>query len=54
MTTLVTQVDPPEMHKNPAFAQGMIAPAGATLYVGGQNGTDSSGELLTGLGAQTE
>ena len=54
MTTLVTQVDPPEMHKNPAFAQGMIAPAGATLYVGGQNGTDSEGELLTGLGAQTE
>ena len=33
----------------------MIAPAGATLYVGGQNGTDGNGELVNGgLGAQTE
>lgn len=54
MTAVVTQVDPPGMHTNPAFAQGMIAPAGRTLYVGGQNGTDSTGDLLTGLGAQTE
>lgn len=50
----VTQVDPPSLFSSPAFAQGVIAPAGATLYVGGQNGTDSSGELLTGLGPQTE
>jgi 2-iminobutanoate/2-iminopropanoate deaminase len=54
MADLVTPVDPPGLPSSPAFAQGMIAPAGATLYVGGQNGTDSSGELLTGLGAQTE
>jgi len=32
----------------------MIAPASSTLYVGGQNGIDSSGTLLDGLGAQTE
>jgi enamine deaminase RidA (YjgF/YER057c/UK114 family) len=32
----------------------MIAPAGRTVYVGGQNGVDSSGTLLEGLGAQTE
>ncbi len=31
----------------------MIAPAGRTLYVGGQNGTDSTGALADGLGAQT-
>jgi enamine deaminase RidA (YjgF/YER057c/UK114 family) len=32
----------------------MIVPAGPTLYVGGQNGTDSTGALLDGLEAQTE
>lgn len=47
-------IDPPQLHTSPAFAQGMIAPAGPTLYVGGQNGTDSSGALLDGLNAQTE
>lgn len=54
MTTHVTPVDPEELHRSPAFAQGMIAPAGPTLYVGGQNGIDSSGQLLKGLRAQTE
>ena len=54
MTTYVTPVDPDELHRSPAFAQGMIAPAGPTLYVGGQNGTDASGTLLKGLRAQTE
>jgi enamine deaminase RidA (YjgF/YER057c/UK114 family) len=32
----------------------MIVPAGPTLYVGGQNGTDAAGALLDGLEAQTE
>jgi 2-iminobutanoate/2-iminopropanoate deaminase len=32
----------------------MIGPAGPTLYVGGQNGTDGTGALLDGLEAQTE
>ena len=53
MTTL-TQIDPPELFHSPAFAQGMIVPAGPTLYVGGQNGVDAEGELLEGLAAQTE
>lgn len=54
MTTAPTPVDPPELHQNPAFTQGMIVPAGPTLFVGGQNGADGSGELLDGLEAQTE
>ena len=54
MTTKPTPVDPPQLHQSPAFAHGMILPAGPTLYVGGQNGTDSTGALLDGLEAQTE
>ena len=54
MTPQPTPVDPPQLHQSPAFAQGMLVPAGPTLYVGGQNGTDSTGALLDGLEAQTE
>jgi len=54
MSTSLTPVDPPQLFRSPAFAQGMIAPAGPTLYVGGQNGTDADGALLDGLEAQTE
>ncbi len=54
MNTLPTPVDPPQTYNSPAFAQGMIAPAGRTLYVGGQNGVDSTGVLLDGLEAQTQ
>lgn len=54
MTTHVTPVDPEQVFRSPAFAQGMIAPAGPTLYVGGQNGTDATGNLHEGLRAQTE
>ncbi len=54
MTRQPTPVDPPQLHQNPAFAQGMLVPAGPMLYVGGQNGTDSTGALLDGLEAQTE
>ncbi|WP_245884732.1 RidA family protein [Glaciihabitans tibetensis] len=49
-----TPVEPPELFSSPAFAQGMIAPAGPMLYVGGQNGTDRSGALVDGLGPQTK
>lgn len=53
--TAPTPVNPPQLHQNPAFAQGMILPAGRTLHVGGQNGTDSTGALVDGgLGPQTE
>jgi enamine deaminase RidA (YjgF/YER057c/UK114 family) len=54
MASQLTPVDPPQLHHSPAFAQGMILPAGPTLYVGGQNGTDGAGALLDGLEAQTE
>ncbi|GAA3892100.1 RidA family protein [Leifsonia kafniensis] len=54
MTARPTPVDPPQLHFNPAFTQGMIIPAGPTLYVGGQNGVDGTGALLDGLEAQTE
>lgn len=54
MTSFPTPIDPAELFNSPAFAQGMIAPAGRSLYVGGQNGTDGTGALADGLGAQTE
>ena len=50
----VIPVDPSPLPRSPAFAQGMIAPAGPLLFVGGQNGTDATGALLRGLRAQTE
>lgn len=48
----IEHVNPPTMHTNPAFSQGTIAPAGRTLYVGGQNGVDADGTLLEGADAQ--
>ncbi|GAA1981213.1 RidA family protein [Microbacterium pumilum] len=54
MSNELIPVDPPELFHSPAFAQGMIIPAGPTLYVGGQDGVDTDGELLEGLAAQTE
>lgn len=54
MSTLPEPVDPPQVPHSPAFTQGMILPAGRTLYVGGQNGIDENGTLLEGLGPQTE
>ena len=52
-TSTTTHLDPDELYRNPAFTQGVIAPAARTLYVGGQLGTDSTGELLDGLEQQT-
>ncbi|WP_405132844.1 RidA family protein [Nocardia sp. NBC_01388] len=46
-------LDPADLHYNPAFTQGVIAPAVRTLYVGGQLGTDSTGAVLEGIAAQT-
>lgn len=54
MDTKPRPVDPAELHQSPAFAQGMLAPAGPTLYVGGQNGTDTTGALLEGFEPQVE
>jgi enamine deaminase RidA (YjgF/YER057c/UK114 family) len=53
MTTETTHIDPEELAANPAFTQGVIAPAGRTLYVGGQLGTDGTGKMLDGIEAQT-
>ena len=48
----IQHVNPESLHTNPAFSQGTIAPAGRTLYVGGQNGVDADGTLLDGADAQ--
>lgn len=53
MTQAITLIDPPEMHRSPSFAQGVSVPSGRTIYVGGQNGVDSDGKLVDGLGPQT-
>lgn len=49
----ITHINPPELHTSPAFSQGtIIAEAGRTLYVGGQNGTDSQGRITGNTAAQ--
>jgi enamine deaminase RidA (YjgF/YER057c/UK114 family) len=48
----IEHVNPETLHTSPAFSQGTIAPAGRTLYVGGQNGVDAEGALLDGADAQ--
>ncbi|MGX5182884.1 RidA family protein [Streptomyces avermitilis] len=53
MTAKTTHLDPEGLHHNPAFTQGVITPAARTLHVGGQLGTDSTGNLLDGIEAQT-
>ena len=42
----IEHVNPESMADNPAFSQGTIAPAGRTLYVGGQNGIDADGNVI--------
>jgi 2-iminobutanoate/2-iminopropanoate deaminase len=42
----IEHINPESMHANPAFSQGVIAPAGRTLYVGGQNGVDADGNVI--------
>ena len=40
-------INPDSMHKNPAFSQGIIVPAGArTLVIGGQNAVNAKGEIV--------
>ena len=52
----ITHLNPDSLFTNPAFSQGvLVRGASNTLYVGGQNGTDASGDIVEGgLGAQTE
>ena len=54
MSNQPTPIDPPSMVTSPAFAQGMVVPAGPVLFVGGQNGIDGDGNIVKGLGPQTE
>ncbi|QEW04189.1 RidA family protein [Microbacterium lushaniae] len=53
MTRFTTVINPENLAGNPAFAQGVITEAGRTIYVGGQNGVDTTGALVEGLEAQT-
>ncbi|MCS0498611.1 RidA family protein [Protaetiibacter mangrovi] len=51
---MIEHLNPGTLHRNPAFSQGTIVPAGRLLFVGEQNGVDGSGELVgPGLGEQT-
>jgi enamine deaminase RidA (YjgF/YER057c/UK114 family) len=42
----IEHINPETMANNPAFSQATIAPAGRTLYVGGQNGIDGDGNVI--------
>jgi 2-iminobutanoate/2-iminopropanoate deaminase len=44
---MITHINPSTLHTNPAFSQATIASAGRTLYIGGQNGTDSEGAIVS-------
>lgn len=51
----LTHINPAGLHRNPAFSQGVLVSGGSLLVVGGQNGTDESGELVSdNLGEQTK
>lgn len=46
MPTALQHINPDSMHKNPAFSQGIVIPAGARLLViGGQNAVNARGEV---------
>lgn len=49
----LTHLNPADLHHSPFFSQGVIAEAGRTLYVGGQNGTDASGAIGGDVAEQT-
>jgi enamine deaminase RidA (YjgF/YER057c/UK114 family) len=46
-TVAIKHLDPPEIHANPAYSQGVCVPAGARyIHVGGQNGVDAEGRIV--------
>ena len=50
----ITHLNPPTLHANPAFSQGVRIQGGSLVVVGGQNGTNTDGEVVSGdLGEQT-
>lgn len=51
----IHHLNPAGLHTNPAFSQGVVVNAERLLIVGGQQGTDASGELIAAdLGRQTQ
>jgi enamine deaminase RidA (YjgF/YER057c/UK114 family) len=50
----LTHLNPAALHTNPAFSQGVRADGGSLVVVGGQNGTDATGAVVSDdLGEQT-
>lgn len=50
----ITHLNPAGLHTNPAFSQGVRIDGGALVVVGGQNGTDADGEIVSDdVGDQT-
>jgi 2-iminobutanoate/2-iminopropanoate deaminase len=44
----LTHLNPESMHRSPAFSQGVLVEGpGALLVVGGQNGVDASGRIVS-------
>jgi enamine deaminase RidA (YjgF/YER057c/UK114 family) len=56
MPLKVEHVNPESMHRNPAFSQAVSVEGPArTIYVGGQNGVDSEGNVVgDDVGTQTK
>lgn len=51
----LTHINPSGLHRNPAFSQGVLVSGGSLLVVGGQQGTDEEGRLVSDdLGEQTK
>ena len=52
----IEHINPPDMHSNPAYSQAVrVRGADTLVFVGGQNGIDSSGAMVgDDLGSQTE
>jgi 2-iminobutanoate/2-iminopropanoate deaminase len=52
----ITHLNPPNMHRSPAFSQGTIVPARSRIvFVGGQNGVGPDGKVVGDtIEAQTE
>lgn len=47
MSKDLIHLNPDALHRNPAFSQGIVIPAGARLLViGGQNAVDRNGEIV--------
>jgi 2-iminobutanoate/2-iminopropanoate deaminase len=50
----LSHLNPSALHTNPAFSQGVRVDGGTLLVVGGQNGTDAAGDVVSDdLGEQT-